>query len=69
MTTCKEHARDELEKEWRERLDAYTRLIEVSRRAITIEEQQIKNYEAKIGILRESLQNLKTPRAQEALSV
>lgn len=53
-------ARDEYENKWREQLANYVRLIEVSKRAIAIEEQNIKNYEAKIGILRESLRNLKS---------
>ncbi len=65
MTTATNIARAEFEKELREKLDTYIRLVEVSKRAIAIEEQQIKNYEAQIVILRESLQNLKPLRLLE----
>lgn len=66
MIALKDCARHELEKEWKDRLDVYVRLVEVSKRTIAIEEQQIKNYEAKIGVLRESLRNLKATQPQEA---
>jgi len=43
----------------RDQLDTYVRLVEVSKRVIEREELQIRNYEAKIEVLREALKPFK----------
>jgi len=55
-----ESAKSEHEKEMKDKIDTYTSLIEVSRRTIEREKLQIENYEAKIKVLRESLEALKS---------
>lgn len=65
MNTATDFAMAKLKNELQEKLDTYIRLAEVCKRTIAIEEQQIKNCEAQILLLRETLQSLKAPRLRE----
>src|SRR5262245_18913284 len=65
MTTPRDFARTELEKELRDKLETFIRLAEVSKRAIRLEKQDLANYVTQIGVLQESLRNLKSPRAAQ----
>lgn len=58
MKTFEESARSELANELQEKLDTYTQLAEVCKRAIEREKLQLENYEGKIAVLRETLKKL-----------